>query len=180
MALFHQGGQSMMLIDDAGYEAVPESERQGLQPSWVCETIAELEIEAGFPPMSLQVTVDLFNHHAERGEDPMFHKNAKWLKPLQAPFGLIDVRADKGTDLETMHGGFGVFTLGGLHTTIDGEVLNLDAEPIPGLFAAGRTTSGIQAWGYISGTSLGESTFFGRRAGRSAAASVSSAARVGG
>ena len=61
-----------------------------------------------------------------------------------------------------------VFTLGGLHTTIDGAVLDLAGDPIPGLYAAGRTTSGIQAWGYISGTSLGEGTFFGRRAGRAA------------
>ena len=62
-----------------------------------------------------------------------------------------------------------VFTLGGLATTVDGEVLDLGGEPIPGLYAAGRTTSGIQAWGYISGTSLGEGTYFGRRAGRAAA-----------
>jgi 3-oxo-5alpha-steroid 4-dehydrogenase len=37
------------------------------------------------------------------------------------------------------------------------------------LYAAGRTTSGIAAQGYCSGLSLGDSTFFGRRAGRSAA-----------
>ena len=34
------------------------------------------------------------------------------------------------------------FTLGGLHTDVDGAVLDLDGEPIPGLYAAGRTHVG--------------------------------------
>ena len=41
--------------------------------------------------------------------------------------------------------------------------------PVPGLFAAGRTTAGIAAHGYVSGISLGDGSFFGRRAGESAA-----------
>jgi 3-oxo-5alpha-steroid 4-dehydrogenase len=65
--------------------------------------------------------------------------------------------------------GFGVFTTGGLATTLDGEVLDLTGSTIPGLYAAGRASAGIHAWGYISGTSLGDGTFFGRRAGRAAA-----------
>ena len=41
--------------------------------------------------------------------------------------------------------------------------------PIPGLYAAGRTTSGIAKQGYSSGMSIGDGSFFGRRAGRHAA-----------
>ena len=59
--------------------------------------------------------------------------------------------------------------LGGLDTTADGHVLDLDGAPIPGLYAAGRTTSGLAVSGYVSGLSLGDGTFFGRRAGRAAA-----------
>jgi len=61
------------------------------------------------------------------------------------------------------------FTLGGLRTAVDGEVLTNAGNPIAGLFAAGRTSSGVAAWGYASGTSLGDGTYFGRRAGRRAA-----------
>ncbi|MEV4461419.1 FAD-binding protein, partial [Microbispora sp. NPDC049633] len=61
------------------------------------------------------------------------------------------------------------FTLGGLRTTVDGEVLNQSGRPIPGLYAAGRASSGMHGGGYISGTSLGDGTFFGRRAGRAVA-----------
>ena len=35
--------------------------------------------------------------------------------------------------------------------------------------AAGRTTAGIARGGYVSGISLGDGTYFGRRAGRAAA-----------
>ncbi|HXA63181.1 MAG TPA: FAD-binding protein, partial [Streptosporangiaceae bacterium] len=64
---------------------------------------------------------------------------------------------------------YAVFTLGGMVTTVDGEVVGPGGDPIPGLFAAGRATSGIPSWGYASGTSLGDGTFFGRRAGWAAA-----------
>ncbi len=40
---------------------------------------------------------------------------------------------------------------------------------IPGLFAAGRCTAGVCAGGYASGASLGDGSFFGRRAGIGAA-----------
>jgi 3-oxo-5alpha-steroid 4-dehydrogenase len=50
-------------------------------------------------------------------------------------------------------------------------VLDGDDDAIPGLFAAGRTTSGLSVGGYSSGLSLGDGTFFGRRAGRCAAGS---------
>ena len=40
-----------------------------------------------------------------------------------------------------------------------------------GLYAAGRTCCGVSrsAEGYVSGTSIGDATFFGRLAGRAAA-----------
>ena len=63
---------------------------------------------------------------------------------------------------------FAAFTLGGLHTSVHGEVLSAADEVIPGLYAAGRSTAGIAAPGYASGISLGDGSFFGRRAGRSA------------
>lgn len=53
---------------------------------------------------------------------------------------------------------------------MNGEVLHVSGDPVPGLYAAGRAASGIHGEGYVSGTSLGDSTFFGRRAGVAAAA----------
>ncbi|HYB83363.1 MAG TPA: FAD-binding protein, partial [Mycobacterium sp.] len=100
-----------------------------------------------------------YNEGAARGEDPLLYKKREWLKPIGCPIGAIDLRECTGG-----------FTLGGLATTLDAEVLHVSGEPIPGLFAAGRSTAGLAAWGYASGISLGDGSFYGRRAGRSAAA----------
>ncbi len=61
------------------------------------------------------------------------------------------------------------FTLGGLDTDLDCRVLDLSGEPIPNLFAAGRCAVGVCSFGYASGMSIGDSTMFGRIAGRVAA-----------
>jgi predicted oxidoreductase len=66
---------------------------------------------------------------------------------------------------------FSFFTLGGLNTSTDAEVLRSNGTTVPGLFAAGRCTHGLPAWGhgYSSGMSLADCTFFGRQAGMAAA-----------
>ena len=62
------------------------------------------------------------------------------------------------------------FTIGGLRTSVDGEVLDLDGGSVPGLYAAGRTAAIFSGHGYAgSGASLGDGSFFGRRAGRAVA-----------
>jgi 3-oxo-5alpha-steroid 4-dehydrogenase len=80
------------------------------------------------------------------------------------PFGAFDCTTENSI--------YAAFTLGGLHTDVDGRVLDPDGDAIPGLFAAGRCTSGLSVGGYSSGLSLGDGTFFGRRAGAAAAASA--------
>jgi predicted oxidoreductase len=64
-------------------------------------------------------------------------------------------------------------TLGGLHTNLDGQVLDASGEPIPGLYAAGEV-AGFGGGGYhgtnaLEGTFLGGCIFSGRNAGRHAA-----------
>lgn len=157
-ALHHQQGKVTLILDEEIFESVPPPERWGARPTHVAATLAELEAETGLPDGSLQATVGLYNRHAEAGRDPLFHKRAEYLRPLRAPFGAIPLT-----------GPYAVFTLGGLVTTVDGEVVGAGGGSLPGLYAAGRATSGIPSWGYASGTSLGDGTFFGRRAGRAAA-----------
>jgi 3-oxo-5alpha-steroid 4-dehydrogenase len=172
LALMSHNARAYLVFDEEAYENVPEELRHGRPPQWVCETVEELEQEAGLPEGSLQATIDVYNLHAGRGVDPLFHKASRWVRPLRPPFGAMDVRAkraDGPPDPADRATGFRVFTLGGLRTSVDGEVLDADGGAIPGLYAAGRTTSGLPAWGYISGTSLGDGTYFGRRAGAAAA-----------
>ena len=132
------------------------------------ETIEELAAEIGLDPAMLRHTVDYYNAHAARGEDPLFHKSPDWLKPLAPPYAALDCTPGNGAL-------YPYFTLGGLDTLPTGEVLTMDKRPIPGLYAAGRTACGVPrtAAGYASGMSVGDATFFGRVAGRSAAGRAS-------
>ena len=45
----------------------------------------EQQGELGFVPGTLTHTVRVHNEYAAKGEDPLFHKTAKWLKPLDQP-----------------------------------------------------------------------------------------------
>jgi len=124
----------------------------------------EVERELDLPEGALVSTVELYNRHAARGQDPLFRKAAKWLRPLtQGPFVALDCRID--------HAVWFSFTLGGLDTLPTGEVLDASRRPIAGLYAAGRTACGLPRWGagYSSGMSLADASFFGREAGRRAA-----------
>jgi 3-oxo-5alpha-steroid 4-dehydrogenase len=117
----------------------------------------------GFPRGALQHTVAYFNRHAQNGEDPLFHKRASLLRPIQGPpYRAWDLSVDRA--FVPAH------TFGGLKTGLDGDVINSFGESIPGLYAAGRTAAGLPGAPYIaSGLSLGDATFFGRQAGRAVA-----------
>lgn len=61
-------------------------------------------------------------------------------------------------------------TLGGLQTDLSGRVLNLEGEPVPGLYAAGEVAGfgggGVHGYRALEGTFLGGCLFSGRVAGR--------------
>lgn len=156
-------GRAWLLVDNEifGRPVIQED----IQVAAVGESWEEVEQELGLPAGALVHTVEEFNRLAAQGHDPYFHKTAEWLRPLtEPPFAALSYC--KG-DFQGH-----AFTLGGLATRPGGEVLDADAQPIAGLYAAGRTACGLPRWGegYSSGLSLGDSTFFGRLAGRSAAA----------
>ena len=168
VALRAHDGQVHLIVDEEIYaRPFPPADIAA-----VAETIEELERELAMPDGSLQQTVAYYNEHAARGEDPLFRKTAEFLKPLdRPPFAALDYRVESAM--------WSVFTMGGLRTSVDGEVLTPAGAPVPGLYAAGRTTSGIAAQGYSSGLSLADATFFGRRAGVAAAADGGGRERTG-
>jgi succinate dehydrogenase/fumarate reductase flavoprotein subunit len=157
-ALHRCGGEVWMIIDSS------IDERPANTPApliAVEEDVASLEQALGMPEGALQATVTAYNEAARRGEDPLFHKGPEHVRPLiHPPYGALDLR------MESAH--YGGFTLGGLRIDAEGRVLRSPDEPIPGLFAAGRASSGVAKRGYSSGLSLGDASFFGRRAGRCA------------
>jgi predicted oxidoreductase len=129
------------------------------------ETVEEMETGLGLPEGSLVATLARYNEYAARGEDPDFHKSPEWLAPqATGPWGAFDLSL--GTAL------YAGFTLGGVATTVDGQARRPDGSVVPGLYAAGACASNIaqDGMGLASGTLLGVGSFFGRGAGRAAAA----------
>ncbi|MEE2970003.1 MAG: FAD-dependent tricarballylate dehydrogenase TcuA [Pseudomonadota bacterium] len=61
------------------------------------------------------------------------------------------------------------FTFGGLKINTDGQVLDTEAVPIKGLFAAGELVGGLFYFNYPGGSGLTAGSVFGRLAGTSAA-----------
>ena len=162
-ALREQHGLVAMITDDVIHERNPI----GLRIGYAASTPEELAVDLGIPPVALARTVAEYNEHAARGVDPAFHKRAPFLQPIGVPpasgIGAVDLRVDHGAIYAT-------FTLGGLVTDPDGAALDGAGHRIPGLYAVGRTAASLAAHHYASGISLGDGSFFGRRAGRDAAA----------
>ncbi len=162
-AVEQQGDRVFLLCDNAIF-ARP-MELAGAELAAVGESWEEIESELGFGAGTLSRTIAQYNEHAANSEDPVWHKAAKWLQPLAAPpFAALAFIPSQSY--------FSYFTLGGLETLPTGEVLALSGTPIPGLYAAGRAACGLPRWGkgYSSGLSLADSSFFGRLAGKAAAA----------
>jgi 3-oxo-5alpha-steroid 4-dehydrogenase len=157
-AAYRQDAIAYLLLDESTF-----LDSGWRRPTWTADSVAELETEMGLPTGALAGTVAYYNEHAARGADPLFHKGPRWLQPLVPPYAVIDLRQQSFP--------MSAFTMGGLRTAVAGEVLRPDSSPIAGLYAAGRATSALAVSGYCSGISLGDCSFFGRRAGQSAATS---------
>lgn len=158
------GNQFYLLVDDAIFETPPDYSK--IEIAAVGESWQEIEAELEMAQGTLAKTVEIYNLHALEGEDPDFHKDESWLRPLdQPPFAALACHLDQAY--------YPFFTLGGLRVRPTGEVRTAEGDVIQGLYAAGRTACGLPRWGkgYSSGMSLGDCTFFGRMAGRAAAES---------
>lgn len=129
-------------------------------------TVAEVAAKAGIDAASAEATVAAYNDVARAAAEDPLGKYPEQVQPLETgPFSLVDISIRRSVKFPCP-----TMTLGGL--VVDestGAVLDASGEPVPGLFAAGRTAVGICATSYVSGLSLADCVFSGRRAGRSAA-----------
>ncbi len=157
-----QPDQAAYLIVDSAHIEHPSMPLCPFIDGW--ETVAEMEQALGIPEGRLGATLSRYNEHARRNQDPDFHKAPEWIEPQdQGPWGAYDLTLGKAL--------YAGFTLGGMRTTVDGEVVAEDGHVIEGLYAAGACAANIaqDGKGYSSGTQLAEGSYFGRRAGRRAA-----------
>lgn len=144
-------------------------------PDWLftAPDLPALAVEMDVPADALVATVERFNEHAARGEDPEFgrggtaydrfvgdpraeHPN---LRPLDAgPYHAVKIRPGL------------LGTKGGPRIDRDGRVLDLDGRPLAGLFGAGNVTASPFGMAYPgAGGTIGPALVFGTRAGEAAA-----------
>jgi 3-oxo-5alpha-steroid 4-dehydrogenase len=129
-------------------------------------TLTAVAAKAGIDPAGLSATVTAYNTAALAGERDAMGKSADLVKVLDGPpYSLIDLSVRPRPAYPAP-----MLTLGGL--VVDectGHVQRADGSSVAGLFAAGRTAVGLCSNSYVSGLSLADCVFSGRRAGSHAA-----------
>ncbi|KAK2729002.1 tricarballylate dehydrogenase [Colletotrichum kahawae] len=120
----------------------------------------------GVSAEGLKSTVEGYNRDISNRNEDRMHKASEYCTPLlKPPFYGVDISCRVG-GIQAVNG----LTLGGLRVDGDtGLVLTGEDKTIPGLYAAGRTAVGICANGYVSGLSIADGVFSGKRAGEHAA-----------
>lgn len=146
-------------------------------PEWIdsADTLTDLAAKIGVDGEGLARTVTTFNEYAHLASDPQFGRGtsdydrfygdrsragaAATLGPVAvAPFFAIELKS----------GALG--TNGGAKTNASAQILDVDGEPIAGLFGAGNVISCPTGSVYAgAGGTLGPALTFGYIAGRSAA-----------
>jgi len=174
------GSRETWLIVDESMRAAAIKVARRFEPGWlvlnfpVLRTLvmnckgggdaAYLARKIGLDPAALERAVQTYNEGVDKHEDP-FGKNPHYMKKLSGK--LYAVNISPGNKHTTCM----IITMGGLAVDEDtGQVLRGGTTPINGLYAAGRTAVGIPSHFYVSGTSLADCVFSGRRAGAVAAA----------
>lgn len=128
------------------------------------DTLKELAQRCHIDPEQLEATVRQYNAAASGDiPDPLGKQRDDMVPIQQGPFYAINMSVGKG-DITS------VISLGGLRVCEQsGAVLNQSSQPIAGIYAAGRTALGVASNAYVSGLSIADGVFSGRRAGQHAA-----------
>lgn len=125
------------------------------------KSLAQLASKTGLPLSGLEETLAAYNR-AARGEckDPLGKSPAFLASLEEGPWYAMDLSVDSKLSPCAM------ITLGGLKVCErSGQVLNTDQQPISGLYAAGRNAVGVASNLYVSGLSLADCVYSGRRVG---------------
>jgi 3-oxo-5alpha-steroid 4-dehydrogenase len=125
------------------------------------DTLGEVAVKAGIDPAGLRDTVAAHNQAAVAGLPDPLGKPSEFVQPIErGPFSLIAISVKR-----SLINPCPTFTLGGLVVDeLTGAVKTASGQPISGLYAAGRSAVGICANSYVSGLSIADCIFSGRRA----------------
>jgi fumarate reductase flavoprotein subunit len=127
-------------------------------------TIDEVAARADISVAGLKASIDRYNALCAQGEDTDFLKESRYLNPIATgPFYAVEIRANM---IGSGHAG--------LEIDSAGRVVDSMGEAIPGLYAGGEVVGGTLGRRYLGGgMGIANALIFGRLAGLTAAADVS-------
>ena len=122
-------------------------------------TIGELADLIGVDKAALEATVARYNELCQKGVDEDFGKPAQYMIPVEGD-EYYAFRMTPGTSV----------TFGGLEIDVNARVLDVNNQPIPGLYAAGEVafTGLFDAEYPCCGMAIGSAVYYGRIAAESA------------
>ena len=141
-----------------------------------CETIADIAALTGLDEEALTNTINFYNDNAAQNTDPIFHRGVALTQmgdqlieyghedeePKIEAFDLIPISAPYYV---TKLYGCMYNTQGGPRRSANCEILDVDGNPIPGLYSAGEMGCEY-AYIYNVGGNISEAVSSGRRAAR--------------
>ena len=140
-------------------------------------TVAELAKAIGVDAATLQSTIETFNEHARKGEDPAFGKGSKAYNryqgdALNTPNPCVRaIEMGPFYAIKLVIGDIGTFA--GLAVDARTRVLDANKQPIPGLHAVGNDAASVMGGNYPgAGITLGPALTFGYVAGMTLAAAA--------
>lgn len=125
--------------------------------AYKADTLEDLAKQIGVDPKNLIETVNKFNEAVEKGGPDEFGRTLFQYKIDTPPFYA-------GARVPTVH-----HTMGGVEINEKAQVLDVNGNVIPGLYAAGEVTGGIHGSNRLGGNALADVTVFGKIAGENAA-----------
>ena len=121
------------------------------------DTYEALAEAIGVDPTAFAETMNTWNSYVEAKNDPDFGRTSFTAPLNNAPYYAVKVTAG-------IH-----HTMGGLKINTNTEVIDVNDNVIPGLFAAGEITGGVHGANRLGGTAVCDFVVFGRIAGAAAA-----------
>lgn len=100
-----------------------------IEKGWIktANSVRALAAKLRMPTGNLEATIRAYNRYCERGQDPEFGRKPEGLIPLEdAPYCAVELWP--GTPA----------TMGGPRRNARGQIVNADANPIPGLYGCGE------------------------------------------
>jgi hypothetical protein len=138
------------------------------------DTLAGLAASLGIDPRGLEEQVEIFNEHAQKGQDPHFHRGEApydLYRKLDASLPNRALRPLKGPPYYGQQVTVKAFgTKGGPLLNVNAQVRGAQGDPIPGLYACGNVAASVFGLAYPGGgATIGQAAVFGMIAGRHSA-----------